>query len=74
MAFVVFDSSFLIPLPVPQVKGVEEVDERLLHLIATLDRQKDIIIVPTPTLSETLIGAGDAAPKYLDILNKTSRL
>jgi predicted nucleic acid-binding protein len=74
MAFVVFDSSFLIPLPVPQVKGVEEVDERLLHLIATLDRQKDIIIVPTPALSETLIGAGDAAPKYLDILNKTSRL
>jgi hypothetical protein len=58
MAFVVFDSSFLIPLLDPQVKGVGEVDERLLHLIATLDRQKDIIIVPTPALSETLIGAG----------------
>ena len=72
MAFVVFDSSFLIPLLDPKVKGVGEVDGRLLHLIATLDRQKDVIIVPTPALSETLIGAGDAAPKYLDILNKTS--
>lgn len=73
MAFAVFDASFLIPLLDPQVKGVGEVDGRLLHLIATLDRQRDVIIVPTPALSETLIGAGDAAPKYLDILNKTSR-
>jgi hypothetical protein len=74
MAVVVFDASFLIPLLDPQVKGVGETDNRLLHLIDTLDKQKDVIIVPTPALSETLIGAGDAAPKYLDILNRTARL
>jgi predicted nucleic acid-binding protein len=74
MAIVVFDASFLIPLLDPKVKGIGEVDGRLLHLINTLDKQKDVIIVPTPALSETLIGAGEAAPKYLDILNKTARL
>ena len=63
MAVVVFDASFLIPLLDPQVKGVGKVDGRLLHLINTLDKQKDVIIVPTPALSETLIGAGDAAPE-----------
>jgi predicted nucleic acid-binding protein len=74
MAFVVFDASFLIPLLDPQIKGVGNVDARILHLIDTLDKQRDVIIVPTPALSETLIGAGDAAPKYLDVLNRTSRL
>ena len=70
MAIVVFDASFLIPLLDPQVKGVGEVDARLLHLINTLDKENDVIIVPTSALSETLIGAGEAAPKYLDILNR----
>jgi predicted nucleic acid-binding protein len=73
MAVVVFDASFLIPLLDPQVKGVEG-DPRLEHLIKTLDKLKDIIIVPAPALSETLIGASEAAPKYLDILGRTARL
>jgi predicted nucleic acid-binding protein len=73
MAFVVFDSSFLIPLLDPRVKGVGQVDAKLLHLIDTLDKQRDVVIVPTPALSETLIGAGDAAPQYLEILSKTPR-
>jgi hypothetical protein len=73
MAIVVFDSSFLIPLLDPQVKGIGKVDAKLQYLIATMDKQKDVVIVPTPALSETLIGAGDAAPQYLEILNKTSR-
>jgi hypothetical protein len=73
MSIVVFDASFLIPVLDPQVKGVAG-DARLEHLIATLDREKDVIVVPTPALSEVLIGAGDAAPKYLDILGKTARL
>jgi predicted nucleic acid-binding protein len=73
MAFVVFDSSFLIPLLDPEVKGIGQIDARLRHLISTLDKQKDVVIVPTPALSETLIGAGDGAPQYLEILNKTSR-
>ncbi|MBV8926616.1 MAG: hypothetical protein JOZ74_14700 [Bradyrhizobium sp.] len=73
MAFVVFDTSFLIPLLDPRVKGVGVVDGKLTHLIETLDKQKDVVIIPTPALSETLIRAGDAAPAYLDILNKTPR-
>jgi hypothetical protein len=74
MAVVVFDASFLIPLLDPKVKGVGEVDARLSHLIATLDKQKDTIVVPTPALSEVLIGAGDASPAYLEILNKMARI
>jgi|SRR5579883_2735433 len=73
MAVVVFDTSFLVPLLDPRVKGIGEVDAKLTHLIATLDKQKDVVIVPTPALSETLIGAGDSAPQYLEILSKTPR-
>jgi predicted nucleic acid-binding protein len=73
MAIVVFDSSFLIKLLDPKVKGTGDVDARLAHLIEMLDKQKDNIVVPTPALSEVLIGAGDAAPEYLDILNKSAR-
>lgn len=73
MAFVIFDTSFLIPLLDPRVKGIGEVDAKLSHLIDTLDKQRDVVIIPTPVLSETLIGAGDAAPQYLEILSKTPR-
>jgi predicted nucleic acid-binding protein len=69
MAVVVFDTSFLILLLDPRVKGVGKVDAKLLHLIATLD--KDVVVIPTPALSETLIRAGDAAPQYLEFLSKT---
>jgi predicted nucleic acid-binding protein len=70
---VVFDASFLIPLLDRQVKGPGDIDARISHLVATLDRQKTKIIVPTPALSEVLIGAGDAAPQYLEILSRSSR-
>lgn len=73
MAGRVFDASFLIKLLDPKVKGEGDIDARLAHLIETLDRQKDDIIVPTPALSEVLIGAGDGAPAYLDILSRSSR-
>lgn len=74
MAVVVFDASFLIKMLDPKVKGAGDVDARLAHLIQTLDKSKDDIVVPTPALSEVLIGAGDAAPIYLDILSKTARI
>ena len=50
MATVVFDASFLIPLLDPGIKGVGEIDGRLLHLIETLDKQRAIVVVPTPAL------------------------
>ena len=74
MAIVAFDAAYLIKLLDPKVKGEGDVDARLAHLIETLDKRKDDIVVPTPALSEVLIGAGDAAPDYLDILNKTARI
>lgn len=70
---VVFDASFLVPLLDPKVKGVGDCDARLEWLLKSLEKEKVKIIVPTPALSEVLIGAGDAAPKYLDIINKSSR-
>jgi len=47
---VVFDTTFLVPLLDPQVKGMGEVDARISHLVATLDRQKAKIVIPTPAL------------------------
>jgi predicted nucleic acid-binding protein len=70
---VVFDTTFLVPLLDPQVKGTGAVDVRISHLVATLDKQKAKIVVPTPALSEVLIGAADAAPAYLEILSRHSR-
>jgi len=42
------------------------------YLVATLTRQKEKIIVPTPALSELLVRAGEAGPEYLQILNGTA--
>jgi predicted nucleic acid-binding protein len=70
---VVFDASFLVPLLDPKVKGLVDCDARLEWLFKSLEREKAKIVIPTPALSEVLIGAGDAAPQYLDILNKSSR-
>jgi predicted nucleic acid-binding protein len=70
---VVFDASFIIPLLDPQVKGGGNIDVRLEFLVQTLDKSKTKIIIPTPALCEVLIGASDAAPQYLDIINRSSR-
>ena len=70
---VVFDSSFLIPLLDPKVRGEGDIDARLDFLVRSLDKTRTKIIVPTPALCEVLIGASEAAPQYLDIINRSSR-
>lgn len=70
---VLFDASFLVPLLDPSVKGNGQTDPRLDYLLKSLDQAKEKIIIPTPALSEVLIGAGDAAPDYLAIIHKSSR-
>ena len=70
---VLFDASFLVPLLDPKVKGDGQIDSRLDFLLKSLESAKEKIIIPTPALSEVLIGAGDSAPRYLEIINKTSR-
>ncbi len=70
---VLFDTSFLVPLLDPKIKGGGDIDVRLDYLLRTLEEAREIIVVPTPALSEVLIGAKDAAPQYLDIINRSSR-
>ncbi len=70
---VVFDASFLIALLDPKIKGEGDIDARVDFLVRTLDKTRTKIIVPTPALSEVLIGAGDAASQYLDIINRSVR-
>ena len=56
---VVFDASFLLflfdpstPASVPQAK------ERIDHLVETLSKAGEKIVVPTPALSECMVHAG----------------
>lgn len=68
---VVFDATFLIPLLDAQIQADVDADARLEHLVQSLDKTRYTILIPTPALSEVLIGAGDAAPQYLEILNRS---
>jgi predicted nucleic acid-binding protein len=70
---VAFDSSFLIPLFDSRWGDKGQLDPRIAHLLSTLDRAKATIVVPTPALSELLIGARDAAPRYLKAISISAR-
>lgn len=69
---VVFDATFLMLFLDPKVKNGVGNNPRVDHLVETLTKSRERIIVPTPALSELLVGAGDAAPQYLDILNRSA--
>ena len=64
---------FYIPLLDPKVRGEDDIrcKARFPRAVARQTRTK--IIVPTPALCEVLIGASEAAPQYLDIINRSSR-
>lgn len=67
---------FLAPhAPPPRLAGGAEplphARERIEHLIATLDEEKARILVPTPVLSEVLVHANAAAPRYLEIIARS---
>jgi predicted nucleic acid-binding protein len=71
---VVFDASFLIPL----LDEDAQLDDPLLrrkvnHLVTELHKTREVIVVPTPALSEYLAGAGAAGPKILQILTTNAR-
>lgn len=70
---VVFDSSYLIPLFDSRYGDAGGLDDRIAYLIRNLDRDRTTIIVPAPALTEVLIGAGDAAPRYLSVINASAR-
>jgi len=78
----VFDSTTLLYHLDPDAKPPRDPDtgqpvaraqERVDLLLETFKTQGKTVLIPTPVLSEVLVGAGDAGPQYLDILSNTSR-
>src|SRR5262245_60011604 len=55
----------------PRIKEGVGASPRGDHLVDTLDKSRARIVVPTPALSELLVGAKDAAPVYLDIISRS---
>ena len=56
---VVFDANFLIYFLDSKLKGGVGSNVRVDHLVATIQKTGDRIIVPTPALSELLVRAGE---------------
>jgi len=78
---VVFDTSVLLlaldpstdpPLDPKTNAPLERAGERIEHLIDTLSNEKQTIIIPTPVLSEIMVYAGAAGPKWLQYFNSTA--
>lgn len=68
---IVFDANFLIYFLDPKFKDDVGDNPRIDHLVETIQKSGERIIVPTPALSELLVRAGDAGPKYLDIIARS---
>ncbi|BBF92114.1 hypothetical protein [Blastochloris tepida] len=80
---VVFDTAVLVfvvdehakaPLDPATKKPVTDCQARVNHLIATLQRERATIIIPTPTLAEILVGAGPAMAEWLSTLRRTKHV
>jgi len=69
---VIFDATFLLLLFDPKAKTpVDNARERLNGVIKTLETQKTKIGIPTPALSELLIGAGGALQEYMNTITNS---
>lgn len=77
---VAFDASVLVYMVTPDANApldkttgqpVIRCADRVSHLIATLQREKATIVIPTPSLAEVLVRAGDAAPQWLAMLERS---
>lgn len=77
---VAFDASVLVYVVTPEANApidkatgqpVARCADRVSYLIATLQRDKATIIIPTPSLAEVLVGGGDAAPGWLAMLERS---
>ncbi|WP_446830937.1 hypothetical protein [Candidatus Foliamicus sp.] len=75
----VFDATALLHFLEPDAKPVldpnsgkplDDAKARIDLLIKTLQAKGETIVIPTPALSEVLVHAGDAGPKYLDVLDR----
>jgi len=79
----VFDASFLIlllhpeaPAPIDPETGtpVEHARDRIEHLVATLEKKKEKVIIPSPALAEFLVKADRAGATYLRIMESKRSL
>lgn len=68
---VVFDANFLIYFLDPKIKDGVGSNPGIDFLVATIQKSGERIVVPTPALSELLVKAGDAGPKYLEIVARS---
>jgi len=75
---VVFDATILIVLLYPDAPPprhpdtndpVDRFRDRIDYLVSQIEKSRDKIIIPTPALSEILVRADEAAPKYLAKVN-----
>jgi len=78
---VLFDATTLLLLLSPNVpppcdpttgEAVTHAKERIDHLVKLLEEAKTKIIIPTPVLSEILVGSGKAGPEYLGKLSASA--
>lgn len=78
---VVFDSAALLLAINPNARPpsdpatgqpLSRAAARIEHLVDNLSKAGERIIVPTPVLSEILVGVGDAGPKIIDYLTRSS--
>ena len=78
----VFDATALVHLLEPNAgaivdpntgQPIADASARIKHLIDTLEKKRDKIVIPTPALSEVLVHAGDAAERYLAVLHQSAR-
>ncbi len=74
---VIFDANFLLLLLDPEVDVPPDpstglpltwAKERVAQLIAGLSKQRETIGIPTPVISEVLVYAGEAGPRYLGVI------
>ena len=78
---IIFDTSVLLLVLDPSAKPptdpntgqpLDRAGARLEYLVDTLTKTNEQIIIPTPVFSEVLVLAGQAAPKYIQLLNGLS--
>lgn len=66
-----FDENVNAPISKSTGLPVERCRERVQHLIAMLQRNKAKIIIPTPSLGESLVRAREGAPERLSIIKRS---
>jgi predicted nucleic acid-binding protein len=69
-----FDANFVMIALRPAIPAsVDDAEERVQKLLADLQRRNERIVIPTPALTEFLVHAEAAGPKYLEEIQKSSR-